>query len=560
MPGNARTNAINNLNIYIFIFKHKNKPMKTFLKTTSGMLAPALMLTACGGTGQQQGYMQGKPLNIIHIMTDDHSYQTISAYGHVLGKLAPTPNIDRLANEGMLFRQAFVENSLSTPSRACLMTGLYSHQNGQRQLGKGIDTTKTFFSEILQQHGYQTGVVGKWHMQCEPKGFDYYAVFRDQGEYYNPVVKTKETNGEYVREEGYATVLTTDHALEFLDNRDPSKPFCLLVHHKAPHRNWMPDSDYLTLYDDVEFPLPETFYDDYQTRCDAASTQEMRIDDHMTLTYDLKVEGLEDVAPYNKKWLGSMENALSRMTPEQRAAWDKAYSRRIEEFLKTKPQGDELVRWKYQAYLQDYLRCIKSVDEQVGRLLDYLEKNGLMENTVVVYTSDQGFYMGEHGWFDKRFMYEESMRTPLIIRYPGKTKPHSECTVLTQNIDYAPTYLDIAGVEKPEYMVGTSLVPLLDGTVPEDWRDCLYYHYYDYPAEHMVRRHDGVRDERYKLIHFYGDKDERRAAINCNELYDLQNDPNELHNLYGNPEYKEVQDRLQQRLDQFRADTNVDEF
>ena len=533
--------------------------MKTFLQTTTSLLAPALLLTACGG--QQKDAAQEKPLNIIHIMTDDHSFQTISAYGHALGQLAPTPNLDRLAAEGMLFRQAFVENSLSTPSRACLMTGLYSHQNGQRQLGAGIDTTKTFFSEILQQHGYQTGVVGKWHMQCEPKGFDYYAVFNDQGEYYNPVIKTKETNGEYVQEKGYATILTTDHAIEFLDHRDPSKPFCLLVHHKAPHRNWMPETKYLDLYDDVEFPVPETFFDDYATRCDAASTQEMSIDKDMTLVYDLKMEGLKDLEPYkHEAWLGDLEWGLKRMNPEEREAWDKAYAKRTEAFLKEKPTGLDLAVWKYQAYMRDYLRCIKTVDDEVGRLLDYLEKNDLMDNTVIVYTSDQGFYMGEHGWFDKRFMYEESMRTPLIIRYPGKTKPHSECTALVQNIDYAPTYLDIAGVEKPEYMVGTSLVPLLDGTVPQDWREYLYYHYYDYPAVHMVRRHDGVRDKQYKLIHFYGDKDEHRAAINCNELYDLKNDPNELHNLYNDPEYKEVQERLQHKLDEFRRDEKVDEY
>ncbi|MGN0232441.1 MAG: sulfatase-like hydrolase/transferase, partial [Muribaculaceae bacterium] len=228
-----------------------------------------LMPTICSWAETPEADM---PMNIIHIMSDDHSYQTISAYGHVLGRMAPTPNIDRLANEGILFRQAFVENSLSTPSRACFMTGLYSHQNGQRRLGEGIDTTKVFFSEILQQHGYQTGVVGKWHMHCEPKGFDYYHVLRDQGEYYNPGFKSRDSNGEYIREEGYATTLTTDHAIEFLQQCDRRKPFCLLVHHKAPHRNWMPDIKYAELYEDVEFPYPETFNDDYSTRCDASRT------------------------------------------------------------------------------------------------------------------------------------------------------------------------------------------------------------------------------------------------------------------------------------------------
>ncbi len=527
---------------------------------TGAILAPILMLPSCMG-GQKMA--EHKPLNIIHIMTDDHSFQTISAYGEALGKLAPTPNIDRLASEGMLFRQAFVENSLSTPSRACLMTGLYSHQNGQRQLGAGIDSTKTFFSELLQQQGYQTGVVGKWHMRCEPKGFDWYYVLWDQGDYYNPAFKSKNSGGRYVQEEGYATTLTTDHAIEFIEERDKSKPFCLLVHHKAPHRNWMPDTKYLNLYEDVEFPYPETFYDDYATRCDAARTQEMRIDKDMTMVYDLKVDELKHTPAYqNEDNLPSWNASLDRMTREQREAWTTAYRPHNEKFIEKHLTGDELVKWKYQRYIKDYLRCIKTIDDEVGRLVAYLEKEGLMDNTVIVYTSDQGFYMGEHGWFDKRFMYEESFRTPLIIRYPGKTKRGSECTALVQNIDYAPTYLDIAGIEKPEYMEGTSLLPLIEGEgdTPKDWRKYLYYHYYDYPAVHMVRRHDGVRDSRYKLIHFYGDKDEYRDAINCSELYDLEKDPHELDNLYGNPDYADVQTRLQARLDKFRIDLKVDEY
>ena len=309
--------------IVYFCYSFKSLMKKNLFQSMS-LMAPVLLLSACSGTKEKA--TETKPLNIIHIMTDDHSFQTISAYGHALGKLAPTPNIiDRLAARGVLFRQAFVENSLSTPSRACLMTGLYSHQNGQRQLGKGIDTTKVFFSEILQQHGYQTAVVGKWHMQCEPKGFDYYQVLWDQGEYYNPEFKSKETNGEYVKREGYATKLTTDYALEFLEKRDPNKPFCLLVHQKAPHRNWMPEEKYLHLYEDVEFPLPETFDDDYATRCDAARTQEMRIADHMTLVYDLKLNELKDTPPYNKEWSSQgLQNSLDRMNPQQREAWETA--------------------------------------------------------------------------------------------------------------------------------------------------------------------------------------------------------------------------------------------
>lgn len=530
--------------------------MEKFIQT-GALIVPVLLFSACN---TKQKVVEQKPLNIIHIMTDDHSYQTLSAYGHPLSKLAPTPNLDRLAAQGMLFRQAYVENSLSTPSRACLMTGLYSHQNGQRRLGEGIDTTKTFFSEILQQQGYQTGVVGKWHMQCEPKGFDYYHVLNDQGDYYNPEFKSKDSKGEYIREEGYATTLTTDHAIEFLDHRDKQKPFCLLVHHKAPHRNWMPETKYLNLYEDVEFPLPETFYDDYATRSEAAHTQDMNIKNTMTMIYDLKVDELRGNKAYDHEpWKDSWQALKERMTPQQMKAWTEAYKPRNEKFISRQLTGDELLKWKYQRYIRDYMRCIKSVDDQVGRLLDYLEKEGLMDNTVIVYTSDQGFYMGEHGWFDKRFMYEESFRTPLIIRYPGKAK-HSESKALVQNIDYAPTYLDIAGVEKPDYMVGTSLVPLLGGETPKDWRKYLYYHYYDYPAVHYVRRHDGVRDERYKLIHFYGEKNERDAAINSNELYDLQTDPNELHNLYGKPDYQEVANRLQKKLDEYRTNLQIDEY
>lgn len=522
------------------------------------VIAPALLLSAFV-SGEKK--VEHKPLNIIHIMSDDHSYQTISAYGHAIGKLAPTPNLDRLAAEGMLFRRAYVENSLSTPSRACLMTGLYSHQNGQRQLGEGIDSTKTFFSEILQQHGYQTAIVGKWHMRCEPKGFDYYKVLWDQGDYYNPEFKSKDSNGKYIKEEGYATTLITDHAIEFLEHRDKNKPFCLLVHNKAPHRNWMPDMKYMDLYEDVDFPYPVTFNDDYATRCDPVRTEQMRIDKNMTLVYDLKVNELKDSAAYKNEWgMQGWFASLDRMNPLQRQTWLDSYRPRNEKFINQHLTGEELVKWKYQRYIKDYVRCIKSIDDEVGRLIAYLEKEGLMDNTIIVYTSDQGFYMGEHGWFDKRFMYEESFRTPLIIRYPAKIKPGSECNALVQNIDYAPTYLDIAGIEKPKYMVGTSLVPLFGGETPKNWRKYLYYHYYDYPAIHMVRRHDGVSDGRYKLIHFYGSSKDPDGAIGCNELYDLNNDSNELNNVYGKAKFQKIQMRLQKQLDKFRRDQKVDEY
>ncbi len=397
-------------------------------------------------------------------------------------------------------------------------------------------------------------------MQCEPKGFDYYHVVWDQGDYYNPAFRHKNSNGEYIREEGYATTLITDHAIGFLEERNKEQPFCLLVHHKAPHRNWMPDIPYLDLYEDVEFPLPETFLDDYATRCEAARTQEMRIDQDMTLIYDLKVDELKNTSVGEKEWfVESWNEALERMTPEQAGAWHSAYGPKNEEMIRQDLTDDQLVYWKYQRYTRDYLRCIRTIDDEVGRLLDYLEKEGLMENTVIVYTSDQGFYMGEHGWFDKRFMYEESFRTPLIIRYPGM-KQGITCDALVQNIDYAPTYLAIAGIDPPDFMAGQSLLPLLNGNVPADWREYLYYHYYDYPAIHQVRRHDGVRDERYKLIHFYGEANEYHDSIDCNELYDLMHDPDEIHNLYGHPDYQLIAERLQARLDRFRTDLKVDEY
>lgn len=559
--------------------------MKAFQKLNLLLLSTA----ACAGCSSRQTAEPIRP-NILYIMCDDHSYQTISAYGSAVSQLAPTPNIDRLANEGMLFNRAFVENSLSAPSRACLMTGLYSHQNGQRQLFEGVDSTKTFFTELLHDAGYETGIVGKWHLLCEPKGFDYYHVLDDQGQYYNPTFKSKETNGEYVREEGYATSLITQHAIEFMDHRDKDKPFCLMVHHKAPHRNWMPEQKYLDLYEEMEFPVPETFWDEYETRGVAARTQKLNIAGAMELIQDLKVEELYDSTKVEDKFsYRCLMGELGRLTPEERAAWDKHYKPRNQKFLDAKLTGKELALWKYQNYMKDYLRCIKSIDDSVGELLAYLEKEGLLENTLIVYTSDQGFWMGEHGWFDKRFMYEESFRTPLLIRYPEKIKAGSRCEALVQNVDFAPTLLNVAGVEVPEVMEGHSLMPLFDGKTPADWRKSIYYHYYDYPTFHLVRRHDGVRTDRYKLIHFYGKGGEAGATpnmlkpgtrenrvfnmlknanyfpktsedINYNELYDLQEDPHELNNLYGKPGYEAVTAELQGLLDQYRETLKIEEY
>ena len=530
--------------------------------------------------------------NIVYIMCDDHAMQAISAYGPPLSRLAPPPNIDRLAAMGMMFQNCFVENSLSTPSRACLMTGEYSHQNGQRQLAEGIDSTHVFFSELLQEVGYQTAIVGKWHMGCEPKGFDYYHILNDQGQYYNPVFKGPETHGEFIQEMGYATDLITDHSLEFLDKRDPNKPFMLMVHHKAPHRNWMPAPKNVGKYKDVNFPMPETFYDDYATRGSAARTQKMGIADFIEMQQDLKyTENMDLKDPAVAASYGGLMGEINRMTPEEKANWDAYYVPRNKEFTEANLQGKDLIEWKFQNYVRDYMAVIQSVDESVGRILDYLEEHNLMDNTMIVYTSDQGFYMGEHGWFDKRFMYEESLHTPLIVSYKGHVKEGSQCSQMVQNIDFAPTFLHLAGIkEKPANMSGRSLVPLLEGEPVKEWRTSIYYHYYDYPAFHLVRKHDGVRTERYKLIHFYGKGGEDAVQenkyqanettrehrtyqylkninyitpdeeVNYNELYDLEKDPHELNNIYGQPGTEEITAELQKILDEYRKNLKVDEY
>lgn len=553
----------------------------------------ALSCIAATAQAQQKAAAAPQRPNIVYIMCDDHAFQCISAYGSPISKLAPTPNIDRIAQRGMRFDRAFVENSLSTPSRACLMTGLYSNQNGQRQLGEGIDTTRTFFTEQLQQAGYQTAVVGKWHMGCDPKGFDYYHIYNDQGQYYNPQYRGTDTDGKYIVEEGYSTDLTTDHALSFIEHRDTNKPFCLLLHHKAPHRNWLANTKYFGMYDNVTFPMPETFYDDYETRGSAVRTQKMSVTKDMRWEQDFKVPEMLDTANADS-WDSylSLMNEVNRMNPEQRIAWGKYYFPRNRRLLEARLTGKELDEWKYQNYIRDYMSVIKSVDESVGRVLDYLDSHGLTDNTIIVYTSDQGFYMGEHGWFDKRFMYEESLRTPLLIAYPGHIQPGTVCNKLVQNIDYAPTFLDLAGISKQKELPGRSLTPLFKaGDKVKGWRNSIYYHYYDYPTYHMVRKHDGVRTDRYKLIHFYGaggldavkeNKYQRQpgtrehgcmtyltslgyfepkdSAVNYNELYDLQADPHELNNLYGKPGYEKITKQLQKQLTDYRKSIGVDEF
>ena len=476
-------------------------------------------------------------MNIIYIMSDDHSYQTISAYDH---RFIETPNIDRIANEGVRFTNSFVANSLSGPSRACLLTGKHSHKNGFTDNTKRFDGSQQTFPKLLQQAGYQTAVVGKWHLTSDPTGFDYWNILTGQGDYYNPYFID---NGEKKQIEGYATNITTDLALDWLDNkRDKNKPFCLLLHHKAPHRTWMPDTCDLDLYEDIVYPVPETFYDKYEGRI-AASEQEMSIIEDMDLVYDLKMADKENEIHTTTGLEESGRSLYNRMTPAQKAAWDKHYDPIIKKFKEQKLTGKALAEWKYQQYMHDYLRVIHSIDRNVGRVLDYMKKSGLLENTIIIYTSDQGFYMGEHGWFDKRFMYEECQRMPLIIRYPKAIKAGSTSNAICMNVDFAPTFLDFAGVEIPSDIQGTSMKPVLEneGKTPADWRKAAYYHYYEYPAEHSVKRHYGIRTQDFKLIHFYNDIDEW-------EMYDMKADPREMNNVFGKPEYAEKQKELMQLL------------
>ena len=491
----------------------------------------ALAGTSCSQPSGEQSAQ--KPLNILYIMTDDHSFQTLSAYD---GRYIQTPNIDRIAKDGVRFTNSFVANSISGPSRACMLTGKHSHKNGFIDNAHTFDGSQQTFPKLLRQAGYQTAMIGKWHLTSDPTGFDYWNILIGQGDYYNP---TFIDNGEKRQIEGYATNITTDLALDWLSNkRDKDKPFCLLLHHKAPHRTWMPDTCDLRLYDDVTFPLPENFYDEYAGRT-AAAEQEMSIIKDMDIVYDLKMADKENEIHSNPNLEGAGRYIYNNLNPDQKAAWDAYYDPIIADFKAKKRTGKELAEWKFQRYMHDYCRVIHSVDRNIGRVLDYLEEQGLMENTLIVYTSDQGFYMGEHGWFDKRFMYEESFRTPLLMRLPGGKR--GDIPQLVQNIDYAPTFLELAGVTVPSDIQGESLLPLLKGEEPQDWRDALYYHYYEYPAEHAVKKHYGVRDDRYKLIHFYDDIDQW-------ELYDLQADPTEMHNLYGQPGYEEVTRRMMTKL------------
>jgi len=446
--------------------------------------------------------VKDKRPNILYIMSDDHASHAMSCYGSQINQ---TPNLDRIARGGMRFDNCFCTNSICTPSRAVILTGTYSHVNGVTTLAphSKMDGRLLTFPKLLQKHGYQTAVIGKWHLGHggihDPTGFDYWNVLPGQGLYHDP--RMIEMGKEKVVK-GYATDLITDCSLNWLRHRDTSKPFCLLCHHKAPHRPWVPDAKHATLYEDVDIAEPLTFDDDYSNRARAAAAAKMRIE------RDFRPSDLKQPVPPG-------------LTPQEEKSWN------------------------YQRYIKDYLRCVASVDDNVGRMLDYLDQEGLADNTIVVYTSDQGFFLGDHGWFDKRFMYEESLRMPFIIRYPPEIKPGSVSKDMILNVDFPPTFLDYAGIDIPDEMQGSSFRPLLKGELPGGWQTSMYYRYWMHLANHYVYAHYGVRTLQYKLIYYYADALGQPGAIDDPkepewELFDLQMDSHEMRNVYDDPAYAYV--------------------
>ena len=510
---------------------------------TGGILGA---MTACQTGSKKANEQELQRPNILFIMSDDHAYQAISAYDD---NLMETPHIDRIAEEGMLFTNACVTNSICAPSRAVILTGKHSHINGKIDNRFPFDTTNITFPQILHENGYQTAMFGKLHFGNNPKGFDQFKILPGQGTYYNPDFITKYEGR--VRMEGYTTDLITDMTIDWFENEmKEDQPFLMMYLHKAPHREWLPAPRHYKEYIHKTFPEPPTLFDDYEGR-EAAKQAEMNILDHMNWAGDSKIYpevmdelGIEETIGWDK---AAFRREVGRQNEAQRARWDSVYGPMNEEFKKNYPGMDreDLMRWRYQRYMQDYLGSIAAVDEGVGRVLDYLEKNGMAENTIVVYTSDQGFYLGEHGWFDKRFIYNESFKTPLLVRWPGKTKPGSVCTKMVQNLDFAQTFLEAAGIQPPSDMQGESLIPLLEGDTSRWDRDAVYYHYYEYPAVHMVKRHYGIVTQEYKLVHFYYDIDQW-------ELYDRKKDPMEMNNVYDDPEYAEVVEEMTAKLKELR--------
>jgi len=456
-------------------------------------------------------------------MADDHAAHAISAYGSSINQ---TPNIDRIAKGGMRFTHCFAVNSICAPSRAAILTGKYSHINGVTVFNR-FDGSQWMVAKELQKVGYHTGMIGKWHLTSDPTGFDYWNILPGQGKYHDPDFIEM---GERKKHQGYATDIITDEAIAFLKNRPKNKPFFLMCHHKAPHRRWEPDDKHARMYDEVEIPEPATFNDDYRTRSAAAEEATMRIDRNLTRS-DLKL------------------SPPPELEGRELAAWNQTADKAMEVMVNGKKQtlsGEALKKWKYQKYIKDYLRCVASVDDNVGRLLDFLDQAGLSRNTVVIYTSDQGFFLGDHNWFDKRFMYEESIKMPFLIRYPAKIKAGRINDAMILNVDFAPTFVDLAGLPAPREVQGRSFLPILSGKKPKDWRDFWYYRYYHYPADHQVQPHYGVRTDRYKLIYF--------NRIQEWELYDLKKDPRELNNVYANAQYANTVNMLKAEMTRLRTE------
>ncbi|WP_409024992.1 sulfatase [Jiulongibacter sediminis] len=518
--------------------------MNNLLPLQKGMLALFSLLALGLSTSCESDKKSERP-NIVFIMSDDHAYQAISAYDN---KLIETPNIDRIAERGMLFNNASVTNSICAPSRATILTGKHSHLNGKVDNVNPFDTTNVTFPQLLQEAGYQTAMFGKLHFGNNPKGFDQFKILPGQGSYYNPDFITK-NEGE-IKVNGYVTDIITDMTLDWLSNeREAEKPFMLMYLHKAPHRSWYMAERHMEEYTNKTFPEPETLFDDHEGM-PAAKVAEMNISGNMGWARDLKIYpetmdemGVDEIG-FDKQ---GFDYAYGRLDSSQKANFDAFYKKRSEDLKERYPNmtAEDLTRWRYQVYMQDYLGTIKSVDENVGRVLDYLEENDLMDNTIIVYTSDQGFYLGEHGWFDKRFIYDESFKTPLLVSWPNRIKAGTTSDELVQNLDFAETFLDVAGVEQPADMQGKSMMPVLTGDL-ENWdRDAVYYHYYEHPSEHNVNRHYAAVTKDYKLIHYYFDQ-------NYWELIDRKKDPNEQHNYYDDPAYADIRKEMHATLDALR--------
>ena len=501
-------------------------------KNVAVMVATLLTLAACGTKVKKQKDV--KRPNVIYIMADDLTTQAISAYGGIYKDIAPTPNIDKIAAEGMLFQDVLCTNAICGPSRSAILTGDYSNVNGyyKNESGGKFDANKWTFPQEFQANGYNTSLFGKWHLGTEPKGFDsykYHAAAGQQGHYWDPVY---DENGTEVKEKGYATNISTGFALDWLkENKDADKPFMMLLQYKAPHRPWEPDHKYETLWDDIEMPYPATYNDTYEGRELTAGDSEMTMEYFSRRDMKLKrPEGLKG---------------------KEKIKWDFYGAKPGEVVTKEGMTFEEGRNWRYQTYIKDYLACVKSVDDNIGKVLQYLKDNNLEENTIVVLTSDQGFYLGDHGFFDKRFIYEESLRMPFMVRYPKKVKAGSVNEDIITNVDFAPTLLELAGIKNKQKMHGTSFASVLKGNTPDDWQDAMYYHYYEFPFWHHVQPHYGIRTQKYTLAHFY-------YSIDVWELYDLEKDPTQMNNIINDPAYQEIIVELKSKLKSLRAKVGND--